>query len=101
MQTKECFKCKEIKDIGEFYTHPKMKDGVIGKCKACTRKDSKAHYYNKISDPAWAEAERARNREKAHRLGKGWKKRSKEALRCYHLKWVLRFPEKKKLLSSC
>lgn len=38
MQTsvKTCFKCGKEKSLDEFYTHPRMKDGHLGKCKECT-----------------------------------------------------------------
>lgn len=37
---KQCFKCKRVLDIEEFYKHKKMKDGHLNKCKDCTRQDS-------------------------------------------------------------
>jgi len=39
---KKCFKCNAIKPLKEFYIHPKMKDGHLGKCKECTKSDIKA-----------------------------------------------------------
>jgi hypothetical protein len=41
---KRCFKCKRTKDIEQFYKHPRMHDGRLGKCKACTKKDMAARY---------------------------------------------------------
>ena len=51
MKTKKCFKCEAELPIVNFYKHPKMGDGHLGKCKACTRYDVrqnrkvKAEYY--------------------------------------------------------
>ena len=53
MTTKKCFKCNEEKDISCFSKHPQMKDGRLGKCKECTKKDvakncaEKREYYAK------------------------------------------------------
>lgn len=37
---KICFKCKKEKNIDYFYRHPQTKDGHLGKCIECTKKDS-------------------------------------------------------------
>ena len=40
---KACFKCGETKAKTEFYKHPGMADGRLGKCKPCARVDVKAN----------------------------------------------------------
>ena len=61
---KNCFKCGEKKARTEFYSHPMMGDGLLGKCKDCTKKDSAENTLRKQSDPQWVIKERKRQREK-------------------------------------
>lgn len=41
---KTCFKCNRQLPPEEFYRHPMMGDGRLGKCKVCTRKDVRENY---------------------------------------------------------
>lgn len=36
---KTCFKCGRALALTEFYPHPRMADGHLNKCRACTRRD--------------------------------------------------------------
>lgn len=62
---KQCVDCLEYKHIeGEFYTHPKMKDGYVNNCISC--------YKQKVKDRWFANHESNKEKERArHKTEKG------------------------------
>lgn len=82
MDQKSCFRCGEIKLIDEFYKHPRMSDGHLGKCKTCTKSDVRKH---RASEPdRHREYEKKRydkspaRRESCRRHASEWASRNKE-----------------------
>jgi hypothetical protein len=46
---KLCFKCGTEKPRSEFYRHPEMADGLLGKCKGCTKADVSHNWHEHAS----------------------------------------------------
>ena len=46
--SKTCFKCLKSLPRSQFYKHPKMGDGLLGKCKECTRTDARLNRRNHL-----------------------------------------------------
>lgn len=85
---KECFKCGAEKPRTNFYKHPGMKDGLLGKCKECTRADVAARRFDPKSRDAVLKYDRSRkerrgkttrtsNQNKAHKAVSEAKRKGK------------------------
>lgn len=46
---KTCFKCNIAKPLEDFYKHPRMEDGRLGKCKECTKRSVRENRAAKLS----------------------------------------------------
>ena len=78
--SKVCFKCGELKSINEFYTHPKMSDGHLGKCKSCSKKDATNYRLSNIDRIRAYDRERAKNPDRAKiaaEISAAWRKKDK------------------------
>lgn len=86
---KRCFKCGEIKELDEFYVHPRMKDGHLNKCKQCTKKDTHNGYVLDVEKSRKKENLRYQQRKKDPKFRKmladyGKKWRTKEKRICHN-----------------
>lgn len=62
---KKCFKCGIKKNESDFYAHPQMADGLLGKCKDCTKKDVKK---DREESERAREYDRARSKTKERKI---------------------------------
>lgn len=58
---KVCFKCNVQKPLSDFYKHPAMADGHLGKCKVCAKKDVHVHRHESPSREKILAYDRARS----------------------------------------
>lgn len=73
---KKCFKCGESQPRTNFYKHGQMADGLMGKCKDCTKKDVAAHREKHIEKIRAYDRARGKNKERmayASEISKRWR----------------------------
>lgn len=96
--TKICKWCYEEKPIEQFNRNKAMPDGRINKCKACVYLYEHERLKRNSADPKWIEKERARGREKYHRLN--YKETNKTNPKNRET-WVQKYPEKELAYRAC
>lgn len=84
MDTKICFKCKEEKGIDDFYKHPQMADGHLGKCKECTKRDVHDNYSDNRRHYAIYEQLRFKNSERKKKIKEYQRNRRSRETDKYH-----------------
>ena len=91
---KTCFKCGTSQPLENFYTHPQMADGHLGKCKECCKRYAR-------KQPGRPEYEKLRNQQ-PHRvaLRKAYQKEHPEVCNPLKKAWELRNPEKKRACTA-
>lgn len=96
LEMKKCKKCGENKDRAEFYRHAKMGDGLLNKCKTCTKRDvrenrsKKIEYYREFDRQRSTLPHRVSARESYAQTESG-----KDALRRGSVAWDKRNPLKR------
>ena len=85
---KTCFICHKEKRLEEFYRHPRMADGHLGKCKDCTKAYIKLREETlKRTDLDWHEKELERHRKKAAKARAEGRQVNEAAYREAQKKW--------------
>jgi len=93
---KTCFKCGREKPRCDFYPHPQMGDGLLGKCKECTKRDTRRRYYAKYEDVREYDKQRAMRPERVEaRKAYLTTEDGKRARRIAQQRWVKLFPERR------
>ena len=97
METQKCFKCHVVKPMSEFYAHPRMANGHLGKCKECTKQDVLENRIAHLSAVREYDRERGKlpHRKAANALRQRMphvKEQHQKALKEY----AARFPERKR-----
>ena len=93
---KLCFKCGIEKPLTDYYVHKGMADGYLGKCKICTKTDSKKRIDELSKDSEWVKKEQKRGLDKYYRLYRESCKPISRGKPISNIPYNIKFPEKYK-----
>jgi hypothetical protein len=91
MDTKQCTKCKETREITAFHKNPKQADGLSSQCNVCKKEYDKA---NSARIAAYQKEYRLANREKATGYHREWRIANKEKEAAYKKEYQKANPDK-------
>lgn len=86
--SKICFKCSKTLPLAEFYVHPQMADGHLGKCKECAKVDVQEHRIKNLDRIRAYDRARAKVPErmkKAAEISKRWRQQDSRIMKCHNL----------------
>ncbi|CAB4173261.1 hypothetical protein UFOVP953_44 [uncultured Caudovirales phage] len=84
---KECFKCKTVQPLTEFYKHQAMADGHLNKCKTCTKNDVATHRLQNIEKIRAYDRRRAKlpkRAKAAQEISAAWKQADKRRMKAHN-----------------
>jgi hypothetical protein len=64
---KACILCKQTKPLDQYYAHPQMADGRLGRCKECHKSEIQKNREKRMKEPEFREKELDRQRLKQRR----------------------------------
>ncbi len=85
--SKMCFKCGQTKARTEFYRHPRMRDGLLGKCKQCATSDSNAYRLASLDKVREYDRQRSKLPERIRlsaQISARWRKADARRSRCHN-----------------
>jgi hypothetical protein len=102
---KTCFKCGVEKPRTEFYAHKMMGDGLLGKCKDCTRYDVRLHRAENVErfrayDRARSTPDTITPARKNSRRHSAWHKADPRRMRAHNMA-TRKITERKTLCEGC
>jgi hypothetical protein len=83
---KTCFKCGTALPRSEFYPHKRMADGLLGKCKSCSKRDTTDYRSANLDRVRQYDRERGKNPERiklAAEMSKAWRSEDSRRSACH------------------